>query len=134
MFHVDKLAKAHLHELAARSGCSEPIAMLSKRSGIFSGDADFQSSFSRGDSVEAGQAAERIAGAAASELMLDVTFYDRQQLPAPDLVNVDGIDFMLPKPLLDFLADLKLRYDGRFFLEDLAGREIDLPIGPAGMN
>jgi hypothetical protein len=134
MFRLEQVAKDQLRMLAAASGCSDPIAMLSKRSGIFDGDADFQGAFSRGNSAEMSNAAERIAGGASSELMLDVSFYDRQQLPVDSVVNVDGISFMLTQPLLQFLEDLTLSYHGRFLLKDLEGREIDLPIGPVGRS
>jgi hypothetical protein len=130
MFRLEAVAKNQLGELASRSRCSDPIAMLSKRSGVFSGNADFESALSLGDSSKIEDAAKQIAGKAPSELMLEVSFYDRLQLPGADIVDIDGVGFMLPKPLLAFLEDITLRYDGRFFLQDSTGQEIDLPIGP----
>jgi hypothetical protein len=49
-------------------------------------------------------------------LHLDVGLYDEADCPRDDLVTIDGVQFVLPKPMLELLNDSHLDYADRRFV------------------
>jgi len=117
-FALTESAAKELMSRVRASSCERPTASLNEASEALSTPQEMVDAIERNaDEVEMRSLATKYYGDPEQlEFHLDVGLYDEADCPRSDLVTIDGIQFVLPGPMLSLLADCRLDYSGHRFV------------------
>lgn len=133
MFSLHVSAVDALNRFAYECGYSEPVAVFCKQTEMNKADPELRDAIESGDEQQLRHAAERewARKSQFADVILDICFCDRSSILDPsDIVSIDGVLFVLPAPLVEFLEDVELFYNDGYFLRTRDGTIVDLPYGP----